>query len=442
VIKTAPVARHGAACVEALALLVVVVVATVLTWSEGGALALSAAVADIGEPPAQGQFPVPADGAGRVIALSMTATGPETFTYDVPSTVRAEVHEIATRRAGPARFNAVRDRSASPSTDARGTSTTPNSRSVATNTIDDIAGAVSRAASNVGPGSGPVYGTRVHSAFADEIAALGRSDLYPEVSYLNGKVVPYGTPGSVRLDVVVGSPSAPTAIWDLKTGSAALTPARIAQILIQPPAWLPEGASARGAAMTPAEWKRFASPVLDENWQFSRLLAYWHPVSWVLHGVLAERSSSGGFYLWDLRMPLYVESSVIDLSWSERVGGGTRLWNVDGAGADAVARTGRSVAAAAQSAGSVLLPPPGGADNVRMQETRAYGLVLEGASAAAVEVLGRVCRYDATYPWVHDLVARATENRDLLLAQRPSDLLDRLASWRASTARAIGVRLT
>jgi hypothetical protein len=145
VIKTAPVARHGAACVEALALLVVVVVATVLTWSEGGALALSAAVADIGEPPAQGQFPMAADGAGRVIALSMTATGPETFTYDVPSTVRAEVHEIATRGAGPARFNAVREGSASPSTDARGTSTTPNSRSVATNLVDDAAGVVNRA---------------------------------------------------------------------------------------------------------------------------------------------------------------------------------------------------------------------------------------------------------------------------------------------------------
>lgn len=194
--------------------------------------------------------------------------------------------------------------------------------------------------------------------------------------------------------------------------------------------------------MTPAEWKRFASPMLDENWRFSKLLAYWHPVSWVLHGILAERSSSGGFYLWDLRMPLYVQSSVVDLSWSERVGGGTRLWDADAAGADAIARTEQSVAAAAQAADSVMLPPPGGADNVRMQEARAYGLVLEGAADAAVEVLSRVCRYDATYPWERELVARASENRDLLLAQRTSDVLDRLAGWRASTAKAIGVRLT
>jgi hypothetical protein len=85
-----------------------------------------------------------------------------------------------------------------------------------------------------------VYGTSVHSAFADEIAALGRSDIYSEVSYLNGEVVPYGTPGSVRLDAVVGDPLAPTAIYDLKTGSAVLTPSRIAQIRANLPAGFAE----------------------------------------------------------------------------------------------------------------------------------------------------------------------------------------------------------
>lgn len=194
--------------------------------------------------------------------------------------------------------------------------------------------------------------------------------------------------------------------------------------------------------MTPAEWRRFASPVLGENWAFSKLLAYWCPVSWVLYGILAERSSSGGFYLWDVRMPLYQKSSVIDLSWSERVGGGTRVWEADAAGARAIAETERSVAAVAQAADSVLLVPPGGADNVRMQEARAYGLVLEGATDSAVEVLGRVCRYDGKYPWERELLARASEIRDLLLAHRTSDVLDRIEGWRAATARTIGVRLT
>jgi hypothetical protein len=193
--------------------------------------------------------------------------------------------------------------------------------------------------------------------------------------------------------------------------------------------------------VTPAEWRRFASQVLGENWGFSKLLAYWQPVSWVLYGILAERSSSGGFYLWDVRMPLYVQSSVIDLSWSERVGGGTQTWDTDAAGAQAIAEAQRSVAAAVQAADSVLLAPPGGADNVRMQEARAYGLVLEGRTDAAVEVLGRVCRYGANYPWERDIVARATEVRDLLLAHRSADVLDRISGWRAGTAHTIGVRL-
>lgn len=95
---------------------------------------------------------------------------------------------------------------------------------------DDLAGAANRAAARVGPGSGAVHGTRVHTAFADEVAALGRINVFSEVSYLNGQVVPYGTRGSVRLDVVVGSPSAPAAIYDLKTGSAVLTTRRADRI--------------------------------------------------------------------------------------------------------------------------------------------------------------------------------------------------------------------
>lgn len=39
-----------------------------------------------------------------------------------------------------------------------------------------------------------------------------------------------GVAGAVRLDVVQGPIDAPTAIYDLKTGSARLTKSRIAQI--------------------------------------------------------------------------------------------------------------------------------------------------------------------------------------------------------------------
>ncbi len=78
--------------------------------------------------------------------------------------------------------------------------------------------------------SGPVAGTLKHSEFARLINALRRSDLTTEVSYLNGQTRPFGTPGSVRLDVVEGPLNAPKTVYDLKTGSATLTPARIQQI--------------------------------------------------------------------------------------------------------------------------------------------------------------------------------------------------------------------
>ncbi len=92
--------------------------------------------------------------------------------------------------------------------------------------LTDAAG---RAVETIGPGKGAVYGTKVHAAFEAEVKELF-GDFSTEVSYLDGVKVDRGTPGSVRLDVVQGPIKAPTAIFDLKTGSAELTPARIKQI--------------------------------------------------------------------------------------------------------------------------------------------------------------------------------------------------------------------
>ncbi|HEU5001150.1 MAG TPA: RHS repeat-associated core domain-containing protein [Actinomycetota bacterium] len=100
----------------------------------------------------------------------------------------------------------------------------------ASSTADLLSQLATKAESTVGRGSGSVYGTLVHTAFRNEIEALGDSNLTSEVSYLRGKVVPWGTPGSVRLDVVEGDVLRPTEIYDLKTGSAKLTAARVAQV--------------------------------------------------------------------------------------------------------------------------------------------------------------------------------------------------------------------
>ena len=86
------------------------------------------------------------------------------------------------------------------------------------------------------------YGTYVHSAFSDEVLGLNNPNLFSEQSYLNGLPVDYGTPGSIRIDVGEGTIENPTAAYDLKTGSATLTPARIQQIQSHLPQ-LPGGGS-------------------------------------------------------------------------------------------------------------------------------------------------------------------------------------------------------
>lgn len=96
-------------------------------------------------------------------------------------------------------------------------------------TLERLLSAATRAADNVGPGSGPVYGRLVHSAFQDEVRRSIIQTFSPSRSCLNGAPVGYGTPGSIRIDVGEGTVDSPTAIFDLKAGSATLTPARIVQ---------------------------------------------------------------------------------------------------------------------------------------------------------------------------------------------------------------------
>jgi hypothetical protein len=91
----------------------------------------------------------------------------------------------------------------------------------------EMGAVVGRAYAKVPPGPQPTYGTAVHAALASEIRALGRSDISPEVSYLNGQIVPYGTEGSIRPDVVLGDPLSPNAVLDLKTGVKGLSEARV-----------------------------------------------------------------------------------------------------------------------------------------------------------------------------------------------------------------------
>jgi hypothetical protein len=180
---------------------------------------------------------------------------------------------------------------------------------------------------------------------------------------------------------------------------------------------------------------------LDDAWRFSGTLAYRVPTGWVLYGLLAEDSAArqSEFYLWAVRMPLLVPTDVIDLSWSQRFGGSSRVFDAgDSATLDALGQAAKQVTKQA-SIGGLLLDPPGGAENVRMQEARAYGLLLEGNSGGAIEVLGRVTRYDARYPWEVEIVRRAGAMRSIIEKGQTSAAVGQVETWRLEAIVSLGI---
>ncbi|MDN8654501.1 RHS repeat-associated core domain-containing protein [Stenotrophomonas indicatrix] len=69
-----------------------------------------------------------------------------------------------------------------------------------------------------------IRGTLIHSEFKRLVDTTCPTSAYrAEVSYLNGDIVPYGTAGSSRADVVYGKIGSPTMVFDLKTGWAYLS---------------------------------------------------------------------------------------------------------------------------------------------------------------------------------------------------------------------------
>src|ERR687896_398742 len=117
--------------------------------------------------------------------------------------------------------------------------------------------------------------------------------------------------------------------------------------------------------MRTADWKRLTEPVLGDDWRTSKALTYRVPIGWVLHGLLAEDSAAHrpDFYLWIVRMPLVVPTDVVDLSWSERFGDSSRVFDPTATTTKGAIAQVAAVVADDAAAGAVVVDPPGGADN-------------------------------------------------------------------------------
>jgi hypothetical protein len=86
----------------------------------------------------------------------------------------------------------------------------------------------------MGNGAGPLFGTRVHVDFARRLKGYdlpGIGSVGVEQSFSMGELAVYGVEGSIRTDIILRNAAGkPVAIYDLKTGSAKLTPSRIKEL--------------------------------------------------------------------------------------------------------------------------------------------------------------------------------------------------------------------
>jgi hypothetical protein len=100
------------------------------------------------------------------------------------------------------------------------------------NTTDDLLETLANVVDFLPEGSGPLYGIAVHGIFGNLVRfgnfpGIGTGDV--ETTY--GGDGSYGSLGSIRTDVTLRNDIGdPIAIYDVKTGDAALTPARVKEL--------------------------------------------------------------------------------------------------------------------------------------------------------------------------------------------------------------------
>jgi hypothetical protein len=80
------------------------------------------------------------------------------------------------------------------------------------------------------------YGTTVHNELKNQVTALGKDNIKPEVSYVGKGEIHYYAKESVRLDIIIKTKDGQIlAVYDLKTGKATFTQKRIQKIISQLP---------------------------------------------------------------------------------------------------------------------------------------------------------------------------------------------------------------
>ena len=98
--------------------------------------------------------------------------------------------------------------------------------------VEDRLDAAVAAVNNAGVSgmSATQYGTAVHQRLQQQIRNLGDENFRAEISYVKSIEEDYGTPGSVRVDVIEKVNEGFACVYDIKTGKAELSSARRQEI--------------------------------------------------------------------------------------------------------------------------------------------------------------------------------------------------------------------
>lgn len=196
--------------------------------------------------------------------------------------------------------------------------------------------------------------------------------------------------------------------------------------------------------MRARDFQRTVRPFLDDTWDYIGPLAFKRPVGWNLYGILGESTgvSRTACRPWLVRMPTYRPAEVIDLSWSVRVGGGTRTFELDDADLSVAITSARHACDRENSNTAVRLPQD--ADHLRnlsILEVQGYAAFLDGDLGGAMTMLGDVRGgpNDAGIPWVQEMIDRASATEQLITGGDVSAVRSLLAGWRDATLDSLGI---
>ena len=194
-----------------------------------------------------------------------------------------------------------------------------------------------------------------------------------------------------------------------------------------------------------SEWKHAVWPALPEteNWDFRESMCYRLPVERVLIGILGEGSGfDKGAYIWRVSMPLFVPSDIVDLSWSERVGGRAhKFYKLD------EEEIGRAIRQAFEgledeemSLHRMATRETESSRNRRVHEVVGYAQLLLGDVAAARASLSRAASVGVRSTAEQGVIDRVHHIIGLLDEEGIERAVDQLDQWCTATADALGLR--